>query len=393
MLGDVKLDKITVIVPVYNEEKYLEQCLDSIINQTYKNLEIILVDDGSTDSSLEICKKYKKIDKRIKVIHKENGGLSSARNAGLDAAHGKFIMFCDSDDYYVPKSCEILLKEINKKKADYVVGNYIHCREDGTWWDKPIFDQEQYKNFKININDHEKSFYIMSSSVCNKMFRRSFLRKHQLRFVEGIPAEDAIFTMYCFMKAERTYYVKDIMYAYRQRNSGSSISTNNNLNYFKGISKAYKINYLNFKENNELGFYRYFYLKTLFYIVYKFIDSTVMNEDEQELALEELQWFTKLSRKLNIKYRNEEFFDIIKLINKGNFRKAIERCAKIREIRSKMSEEDKLKMSKIPPKEYHKYIINEGLYGKKKNSFDSGYEKLGIRYRGQDITTELGEVL
>lgn len=387
------MDKITVIVPIYNQEKYLDECIGSIINQTYKNLEIILVNDGSTDGSLEICKKYKKIDKRIKIISKENGGLSSARNAGLDAAHGKYIMFCDSDDYYVPKSCELLLKEINKKKADYVVGNYINCDEDGTWWTKPIFDQDLYKNFRIRINDYDKSFYIMSSSVCNKMFRRAFLKKWRIRFVEGIPAEDAIFTMYCFMHSTHTYYIKDIIYAYRQRNSGTSISTNNNLNYFKGISKAYKINYLNFKNSNELGFYRYFYLKTLFYIMYKYIDSTVMSDEDRELALEELQWFTKLSKELNIIYRDEEFFDIIKLVNKGNFGKAIEICNNIREVRSKMSEEEKLKMSKIPPTEYHKYIKNEEIYEKKKNSVSSRYGKLGLRNRSKDITPKLGKAL
>ena len=387
------MDRITVIVPVYNQENYLVECIESIINQTYKNLEILLIDDGSTDHSLEICNRYKELDKRIKVIHKENGGLSSARNAGLDAAKGKYIMFCDSDDYYLPKSCEILLKEINKHKADYVVGNYIHCNEDSTWWEKPIFDQKIYKSFRLDIKDHEKSFYIMSSSVCNKMFRRSFLRKWNMRFVEGVPAEDAIFTTYCFIKSKATYYTKEIMYAYRQRNSGTSISTNNNLKYFKGISKAYRYIYNNFKENNELGFYRYFYLKTLFYIMYKYIDSTVMTEEEKELALDELQWFTKLSKKLGIKYRNEGFFEIVKLINKGNYRKAIEKSEEIRVARLSMSEEEKLRMSKIPPQEYHKYIINEGMYEKKENSTNRGYGSLGLRYRSEDLTTKFEEVL
>ena len=386
------MDKISVIVPVYNQAQFLEECIESIINQTYKNLEIILVDDGSTDDSLTICRKYEELDKRIKVIHKENGGLSSARNAGLDVAKGKYIMFSDSDDMYVPNSCELLLKEIVSKNADYVVGNYINCDEDGTLWENAIFDQKEYKNFRLSIDDYTKSFYIMSSSVCNKMFRRSFIKKLKLRFVEGVPAEDAIFTTYCFIKSKATYYVKDIMYLYRQRN-GTSISTNNNLNYFKGISKAYKYIYNNFEENNELGFYRYFYLKTLFYIMYKFIDSNVMLEDERIQALKELQWFTKLSKKLGIVYSEDDFFDIIKLMNKGSFEKAIEICDRIRSIRSKMSEADKLKMSKIPPKEYHKYILKGEIYEKKKNSVSSRYGKLGFRHRSQDIATEFREAI
>ena len=93
------MDLITVIIPVYNVEKYLKECLESIINQTYKNLEIILIDDGSTDASGEICDEYSKRDNRIRVVHKANGGLSSARNLGLDIANGEYVTFIDSDDY------------------------------------------------------------------------------------------------------------------------------------------------------------------------------------------------------------------------------------------------------------------------------------------------------
>ena len=386
------MDKITVIVPVYNQAEFLDECILSILNQTYKNLEIILVDDGSTDNSLEICKRYQESDKRIKVIHKENGGLPSARNAGLDIAKGKYIMFCDSDDYYLPNSCELLLKEMTKRKADYVVGNYINCSEDGVLWDSPVFDQKEYKNFRLSINDYKKSFYVMSSSVCNKMFRRSFLKKLGMRFTEGVPAEDAIFTTYCFIKSKATYYIKDIMYVYRQRN-GTSISTNNDLHYFKGISKAYRYIYNNFKDNDELGFYRYFYVKTLFYIMYKYIDSTVMTFEEKEQALDELKWFIKLSKKLQIIYGKDEFFEIIEFVISDNYKMAIAKCEELRIKRNKLNEEDKLKMTKIPPKECHKYILRSEIYDKKKNSFSSRYGKLGISYRGEDTTTEFREAI
>lgn len=99
-------EKISVIVPVYNVEKYLERCVESIFKQTYKNIEIILVDDGSTDNSGKICDKFLKKDERVKVIHKENGGLSDARNAGLEILSGKYIMFVDSDDWISPAMVE-----------------------------------------------------------------------------------------------------------------------------------------------------------------------------------------------------------------------------------------------------------------------------------------------
>ena len=109
---------ISVIVPIYNVEKYLDRCVDSIINQTYKNLEIILVDDGSPDNCLAICDSWAEKDRRIKVIHKENGGVSSARNSALDIASGDYIGFVDSDDWIEPDMYEILIKNAKKYDAD-----------------------------------------------------------------------------------------------------------------------------------------------------------------------------------------------------------------------------------------------------------------------------------
>ena len=111
------MERISVIVPVYNVEKYLDKCVQSILNQTYENIELVLVDDGSTDGSSKICDKYGNIDSRVKVIHKENGGLSSARNRGIDEAGGKFITFIDSDDYIHHQMLEILYEGIIKNKS------------------------------------------------------------------------------------------------------------------------------------------------------------------------------------------------------------------------------------------------------------------------------------
>ena len=357
------MTKVSIIVPIYNQENYLRECIESLINQTYTDIEILLIDDGSTDNSLKICKEYQKKDKRIKVITKENGGLSSTRNVGLDHVTGDFIMFCDSDDFFAPNTVEKMEKTITKYNDDYSVGNYINCDDDSTLWKKPVFDKKLYPSFELSIKDYDKSFYIMSSSVCNKIFRRSFIEDLNLRFVEGVPAEDAIFTTYCFMKSTSVHYISDIIYMYRQRSAGTSISTNNNIKYFKGISEAYYMIYRNFKENNEMTFYQYFYLKTLFYIMYKFIDSTFMTYQEKLDVLEELRWFCRLSIELNIKYSaDNEFFKIVQNINHKKYKKAIEACQIMAFVRKEMSEEDKLKMSKIPPTEYPKYIIREVSY-------------------------------
>lgn len=135
------MDLISVIIPVYNVEMYLEQCLDSVLSQTYHNLEVILVDDGSADTSGTICDQYKEKDARVKVIHKKNGGLSSARNAGLELAKGDWIGFVDSDDYLAPEMYEALLAIARTADADIAL-TYFQCVDrDGnlescTWTDE-----------------------------------------------------------------------------------------------------------------------------------------------------------------------------------------------------------------------------------------------------------------
>ena len=118
-------DIISIIIPVYNIEKYLSKCLESIAIQSYQNLEILLIDDGSSDRSPEICDAYKKKDKRFCVIHKENGGLSSARNAGIEIASGKYLLFVDGDDYIDKDMVKILYKRIKQDKSDMAFCNYL----------------------------------------------------------------------------------------------------------------------------------------------------------------------------------------------------------------------------------------------------------------------------
>ena len=129
-------DLISVIVPVYKVEKYLNKCIESIVNQTYKNLEIILVDDGSPDECGKICDNYAQKDMRIKVIHKENGGLSDARNAGINISNGKYISFIDSDDYIDLEYIELLYKTIKKDKSDMAISSHKVIYENGTILEK-----------------------------------------------------------------------------------------------------------------------------------------------------------------------------------------------------------------------------------------------------------------
>lgn len=186
---------VSVIVPVYNVENYLKKCINSIINQTYKNLEIILVDDGSTDKSGKICDEYKLKDKRIKVIHKDNGGLSDARNFGLDVATGEYITFVDSDDFINSKMIEDFYNAIIKFNCDIVFGktkNYSNYeqREESLkrCIDSAILKTKEECLKNININIYNTAY--------PKLYK-SFIFKN-LRFPKGINYEDSYIAPYVY---------------------------------------------------------------------------------------------------------------------------------------------------------------------------------------------------
>lgn len=358
-----KMKKITIIVPVYNVEKYLRDSIESSTNQTYQNIEILLIDDGSKDSSGIICDEYANKDSRIKVIHQENKGLSGARNTGLDEATGEYIMFLDSDDTLKKDACENLLTEIEKTGADFVIGNYTNMDDDGTVWEKPIFDKNKYSKYKLSIKDYEKSFYLMNSGVWNKIFRKSFLDELEIKFENRLPAEDAIFTTYCFIKSKNVYYIPEIVYNYRLRFS-DSISTNCSQKYFFGINKAYRIIYNNFKENNQLEYYRYFYAKSVNYMLFRFVDTELLTNEERIVVLSEMRWFYELSKELRIPTVIKSVKYIIESIVEKDYAQALKYCEILRQIRKMLPKEIKEKMSKPNAetyKEMEEYRIDMDL--------------------------------
>ena len=347
------MEKISVIIPIYNVEKFVKEGIESVLNQTYTNLEIILVDDGSKDSSSAICDEYSKLDKRIKVIHKENGGLSTARNAGLDIATGKYIMFLDADDTYEPNSCEVLYNEIEKRDADFVIGNYIHMTYDGVKWENPLFDTNIYDNFEISINDYQKSFFVMNSVVWNKIFKRDFIEKHNLRFIPRALAEDAIFSTYCYVHTNKAYYIKDVVYNYRQNEPNKSISTNCTKAYFERINEAYKLIFNNFESTDNLGFYRFFYARIMPYLLCKIIDTNALDDYEIIEVLKTLKWFFKQKDLYEVAVINGKLEKIVEDINNANYEQALNKIKETKEYRSKISDVAREKMY-APNKELYK---------------------------------------
>ena len=218
-------NKISVIIPVYNVEKYLEKCVRSVFNQTYKNLEIILVDDGAKDSSGEICDRLKEIDSRIKVIHKENGGLSSARNEGLKIATGDYIGFLDSDDYIIPYFYEYLLKLIKENNADIAEGEFLRIPEElYDQAEKIIEEENSKKQEKIECSTSEEALellygvkvvpYVKKVVVWNKLYKKSVLKN--ITFTEGKLHEDEFTTHRRFYNAKKIVSSNKIIHGYMQ---------------------------------------------------------------------------------------------------------------------------------------------------------------------------------
>ena len=219
-------EKITVIVPVYNVEHYLDKCLDSLINQTYKNLEIIVINDGSTDNSGIICQEYAQKDNRIIYIEKENGGQSEARNMGLDRMTGSYVTFVDSDDWVELDYVETLYQKITEYQADIAVVNYYSFNQSEGMYYFHIFGDSYYEKVYDNVSIFENLYEskemknIAFISVWGKLYRASLFK--YLCFDKDRLREDCYLNQKIYLLAERTVYLNKGLYAYRQiEGSGS----------------------------------------------------------------------------------------------------------------------------------------------------------------------------
>lgn len=216
-------DRISVIIPVYNVEGYLERCLMSVIGQTYENLEIILVNDGSTDGSGELCDEFAAADSRIQVIHKENGGLSDARNVGMDMATGEYIGFIDSDDWVDRDMYEVLYGLLIEHDAEVSICRYRNIYND--WTEDESTDQiEVYDNLSalraIIVNENN---LFPTHNVWNKLYKRELVDK--FRFIKGKLVEDLYFTPYVVFASRRSVYTNSAKYNYLRERPDSIMNT------------------------------------------------------------------------------------------------------------------------------------------------------------------------
>ncbi len=248
-------EKISIIIPVYDVEQYLSRCIESIINQTYKNLEIILIDDGSTDKSPVICDTYAESDYRIKVIHKSNGGLSDARNAGLDIATGEFIIFVDSDDYIELNLCKKCMESISDEIDIVAYGFERFCDGNDAKRKATVGNIRRIPNnelFKYYIDRHH-----LTHMVCDKMFRKYLFKS--IRFIKGRLAEDMAICYQLIGMSKEVIVIDEVLYNYYTR-SDSIMGTGSLklcIDAYKGECEAYdygNLHFPQFKKNNDTRF-------------------------------------------------------------------------------------------------------------------------------------------
>lgn len=241
---------ISVIVPVYNVEKYLEQCIQSIVNQSYSDLEIILVDDGSTDGSAKICDKWHEKDNRIITIHQENSGLSNARNLGIKASHGKYIGFVDSDDFINIRMYEHLLHSLLETDAQVAI-----CREKAFFDEVKIESMPEYHIECVDGNENLLAHFMdkftgPTTWAWNKLYRRDVIGDNC--FPPNKKMEDIIFCTDVFKDVERCVWISESLYYYRQR-PGSIMNSDDEgvlLNYSEALCHELK----QFKDKHYEGF-------------------------------------------------------------------------------------------------------------------------------------------
>lgn len=228
---------ISVIIPVYNVENYLNRCVESVINQTYKNIEIILIDDGSTDYSFELCDLWKEKDNRVKVLHKENGGQADARNVGMTIAKGSYVTFVDSDDYIHPQYVELLVKGLDKEKADIAISDI-----------KLVYSTEPVKMNISNSDEVSIRGYAPVDGLCQILYQTfhdvsvggmmvstEIARKYP--FPLGKLFEDFFVTHQYFLNGHRAAFIFKPIYFYYQR-SGSTMRTTQKNNFILDLIEA-----------------------------------------------------------------------------------------------------------------------------------------------------------
>lgn len=293
-------EKISIIVPIYNVEKYLNRCIESIVNQTYQNLEIILVDDGSPDQCSEICDQWALKDSRIKVIHKKNGGLSDARNKGMEIASGDYIGFVDSDDWLHKNALEILLLFMQESQVDIV-----ECKSSSVerYVQDEIVLKNQIKSCRYSTETALSRLILekpLKQTVWNKLYRRKLIE--QIPFEVGKYHEDEYWTYQIFAKAKEILFIDVILYYYFQRCDsimGNEFSMKR-MDAIEGRYNRFKFLQTNYEKLEFIA------KKNLFFLIIYYGQQALKSKENIEKV-----YFQKINKYLKeITFTKKEFYNV-----------------------------------------------------------------------------------
>lgn len=302
---------VSIIVPIYNGEKYLQQCIESILAQSMKDFELLLINDGSTDTSLDICMEYRLKDERIKVIDNENQGVSKARNIGIDMAKGDFIAFVDCDDILSPNYLLYLCQGMTLDDVDMTICGYLSFHENDEWKIEEITGDYRFSSYSsqqaIKNVFYDEKYKELQGYVWNRLFKREIVYNYNIRFCEKMKySEDKLFIIQYLSKASKILEIDNILYYYRICGDSATGKTMY-LNYEKldkcFCDESYLVHYLNdnmetgdsIKENVKQWYCRIMVIRLVNYYQYKLYNSRL-----KEMILGEKYFVYPLSK--NMKY-------------------------------------------------------------------------------------------
>lgn len=284
--------KVSIIVPIYNVERYINRCIDSIINQTYKNIEIILVDDESPDNCGKICDNYAKKNEKIKTYHKKNGGLSDARNYGLKFATGKYIAYVDSDDWIEPNMIEILVNNLEKSQADIAMCGTKVVNEDSIFYNK-WYDEDKILNKNEGLTALLEN-RIITSHAWNKIYKKEIIQK--VPWPKGRLYEDIHIMHKIFKLCKKIAISKEYLYNYYQRDN--SICNNKILlNEFEYVD-AFLERYVDMKDDSIV--YKKICYTQMGIAISNFFMRNSFSKDDKNKYKEKLKEYLKMLKKVQL---------------------------------------------------------------------------------------------
>ncbi len=302
------MNKFSIIVPVYNIDKYIDDCISSILKQKYKDYELIIVDDGSTDLSGELCDNYKNIE-NVKVFHKENGGLSSARNFGISHANGKYLMFIDGDDFLYDNTCLKKISDaIDNTNADVIQYKMVYFYEKI----KKYSFQSDFENLKGNIIEKLTQLNQqgrISISACDKVVKTSLI-KNKILFEKGLLSEDIKWSYSLYLNIFSLETINENIYVYRQQRP-------NSISSMQGVPKKASDLYstikywLNYDYKNSTQKDLYFNMISYWYIILRVKFSKKLYTDEMKKEIKKLD---KLLIEYNDNYKVKKAYKLNKII-------------------------------------------------------------------------------